>query len=312
MKGYSFLDENQTMSYEEGCAKGYNVIPPTIQQKVDDGKPLTDVQSLYMRGIPKANRDAKLPVEERQLWLFSFKEEYETTVDSIGKSASTFSSKRKTFNDIISISGSGSESDESSASEQTEVKDDSSHEDNSDFFQDESESQIQSRKNTSKRKQSTEAGSVRKRAILSFESRCNSEENSYSTKTSAKKKGKMSNLFIDNEEKKFEECERIFVPYLSELGKPKLSSGHDKRHLINILNGVVKFTPSFIEKYNVVSLIKQVQQRNSDSKRLKKLCKAIISKAETIYDEKKEYDPIDFKSERKKSSIGNNQMVRIL
>lgn len=78
---FSFIAEAKTIPYDQGCKKGYNVIPKRIQTKIDKGQSLSANEKLVVNGLRDAESDSQLEVEKRIPWLFEFDEEYELDSD---------------------------------------------------------------------------------------------------------------------------------------------------------------------------------------------------------------------------------------
>jgi len=77
---YSFLEHDEFISYEDGRAKGYDVLPVPLQAKLDAGGELTEEEQLKVRGIQELNEDVpKSPSERRR--GFDFVERWEKLAD---------------------------------------------------------------------------------------------------------------------------------------------------------------------------------------------------------------------------------------
>ncbi len=81
---FSFVPNKNILSYKEGVAKGFNSIPVHIQRKIDKGGRLTSKEWLLCASYGAIEEDAAKSKEERQPWLFDFKEEYELSEDEGG------------------------------------------------------------------------------------------------------------------------------------------------------------------------------------------------------------------------------------
>ena len=76
---YSFLEHDEFISYEDGRAKGYDVLPTHLQSKLDAGETLTEDEQTKVRGIQELTEDAPKPPSERRRGIL-FEERWEKLV----------------------------------------------------------------------------------------------------------------------------------------------------------------------------------------------------------------------------------------
>ena len=68
-EAFSFIPANKIVSYKNGCKRGLNKIPVNIKKKLDGNKKLNGTEKIIVNGLSDMEADAKLPPEERALWL---------------------------------------------------------------------------------------------------------------------------------------------------------------------------------------------------------------------------------------------------
>jgi len=81
--GFSFVQSNKVISYEEGCKQHCNKLPAKIEKSLETGKRLTANESQLVTGLEQISIDAKLDRADRCPWLFEFEEDYEDYLDAI-------------------------------------------------------------------------------------------------------------------------------------------------------------------------------------------------------------------------------------
>jgi hypothetical protein len=77
MDCYSFVQQDEFVSYDDGIAEGYNKLPAAIQAKVDAGDELTEEEEQRVRGIKEMEEDALKEKGERKRGNYQFKERHE-------------------------------------------------------------------------------------------------------------------------------------------------------------------------------------------------------------------------------------------
>lgn len=81
MDCYSFIEQKDFKTYEEGLAAGYDKLPAHIQAKVDAGTELEEEEEQRVRGLEEMKEDVDKPAEERKRGNFTFKERHEVLED---------------------------------------------------------------------------------------------------------------------------------------------------------------------------------------------------------------------------------------
>jgi len=81
---YSFIDHDDFISYEEGHAKGYDILPPELQAKLDSSgtaavTELTEEEQLKVRGLKELMEDVPKDPSERHRG-FDFQERWEKLI----------------------------------------------------------------------------------------------------------------------------------------------------------------------------------------------------------------------------------------
>ena len=74
---YSFIQQDDFVTYDEGLAEGYDKLPAAIQSKIDAGDELTEEEEQRVRGIKEMREDALKEKEERKRGNWIFKERHE-------------------------------------------------------------------------------------------------------------------------------------------------------------------------------------------------------------------------------------------
>lgn len=75
-QSYSFVSENQLVTYEEGQQKGHCSIPKKIQNKIVKEQKLTKKESQLKRGLSEIEADTKREKSKRVSWMMQFEEDY--------------------------------------------------------------------------------------------------------------------------------------------------------------------------------------------------------------------------------------------
>jgi hypothetical protein len=79
---FSFNTAKAVCSYEDGCAKGYNKIPHSIQAKIDKGVSLSASDKLIVEGLKEMEEERALPKAQRVKWLdFQVEQDSEDDVE---------------------------------------------------------------------------------------------------------------------------------------------------------------------------------------------------------------------------------------
>ena len=74
---YSFIEQDEFISYEDGVKLGYDILSPELEQKIKDGVALTDEEKLRVRGLRELNEDVPKDPTERKRGNEGFKERHE-------------------------------------------------------------------------------------------------------------------------------------------------------------------------------------------------------------------------------------------
>ena len=78
---YSFVEHDEFIPYEAGHAKGYDVVPPQLRAKMDQGQPLTEQEQTTVRGLEELHEDVSKPPMARRRGI-AFEERWEKLVSS--------------------------------------------------------------------------------------------------------------------------------------------------------------------------------------------------------------------------------------
>ena len=73
---YSFLEHDEFVPYEDGHAKGYDVLPAPLRAKMEQGVPLTEQEQTTVRGLEELHEDVSKPPRERRRGI-DFQERWE-------------------------------------------------------------------------------------------------------------------------------------------------------------------------------------------------------------------------------------------
>ncbi|CAB9524415.1 expressed unknown protein [Seminavis robusta] len=81
---YSFVTQEDFVTYDDGLKAGYDKLPSAIQAKVDAGEELTEEEERRVRGLKEMNEDAEKPAEDRRRGNWEFKERHEQMEEKKG------------------------------------------------------------------------------------------------------------------------------------------------------------------------------------------------------------------------------------
>lgn len=79
---YSFVQEKNLITFEEGCKKGYDKIPSKISKKLERQAKLTKNEEQHLRGLTEIKDDSKKKKEDRLDWLKEWQEDHELMRDN--------------------------------------------------------------------------------------------------------------------------------------------------------------------------------------------------------------------------------------
>lgn len=91
---YSFIPQDEFISYDIGLKEGYDKLPESIQRKIDAGEELTENEQTRVRGLEQMKEDAEKPAAERKRGNWQFKERHEEMVDNSSRKPPTKRQKR--------------------------------------------------------------------------------------------------------------------------------------------------------------------------------------------------------------------------
>jgi hypothetical protein len=74
---YSFIEQDDFISYEHGVKMGYNLLPSELDQKVKNSVELTEEEALKVRGLNELNEDVVKDPSQRKRGNEGFKERHE-------------------------------------------------------------------------------------------------------------------------------------------------------------------------------------------------------------------------------------------
>ena len=74
---YSFIEQEDFISYEDGCKQGYDVLSSELELKVKEGAELTEAEALRVRGLQELHEDVPKEMNERKRGNEGFKERHE-------------------------------------------------------------------------------------------------------------------------------------------------------------------------------------------------------------------------------------------
>lgn len=327
---FSFIAAKNTMSYEEGRDK-YLSIPSKIKTKMNKNKKLTKSEEQLVRGLEDIQKDNELPTEKRQSWLFDFEEEYEMDddddVDSEQEDNETktepepkktkkmktetteeddagFKKKRKRQSDPktqeskkkskgnrqldkeimeeVAEEEAFHKEDQDEPSEDDIGDDDFSVAEESDS--DEEDELYEEQPKKGKKKESSNVSKPKAMKEKTFK------------KPKDEKMDKIRKA-LQAEQKSFEKCEEIFLPFIFKLNKDHTDMKYVEKYLRKVLVNVELLTPSFIQESQIGMLIKKIRKQMKEKEKMNALCKGITAKMKDVYTQKLVLVPKDFKPE---------------
>lgn len=74
---YSFIEQEDFISYDDGVRMGYNLLSSELDQKVKDSLELTEEEALKVRGLAELNEDVVKEPSQRKRGNEGFKERHE-------------------------------------------------------------------------------------------------------------------------------------------------------------------------------------------------------------------------------------------
>jgi hypothetical protein len=74
---YSFIEHEDFVSYEAGCAQSLHVLEPELERKVQSGVELTEKEAMRVRGLQELQEDVPKEPSERKRGNAGFKERHE-------------------------------------------------------------------------------------------------------------------------------------------------------------------------------------------------------------------------------------------
>jgi FtsZ-binding cell division protein ZapB len=74
---YSFIEQEDFVSYEDGVNQGLNVLDADLEQKVQSGVELTEEEAMRVRGLQELNEDVLKEAADRKRGNDGFKERHE-------------------------------------------------------------------------------------------------------------------------------------------------------------------------------------------------------------------------------------------
>ncbi len=122
------------------------------------------------------------------------------------------------------------------------------------------------------------------------------KEKSVNKKSKTDKKDKKDKIrdFLEEEQKKFEACEEVFLQFIFKLNKDNVEMEKVEKYLRKILDNVELLTPSFIQESQIGMLIKKLRKRVKEDDKMNSLCKTITAKMKSVYSEKLDLVPAGF------------------
>ena len=332
---FSFMNTKNILTYEEGCKKGYNILPKVIQNKMAKNAKLSKKETNTVRGLKDIDRDAKLSLEDRSPWLFEFEEEYEIDSDddedtsvhdnSPKKVTEAKTKKGKRKNDAV-------DDDEStkapkkrkyktkSKTEEIEISPNKKKKTKTtrneildevaqDFLE---EQDIPSEDDLADDDFSADDESTDEEDETYEENPTIVSKSTKSAKTTKSKEVKSSKIKQTNkkdnirqkfkeQQKLFEICENKVLPLMSKLKQEDLAIEKAEKYLKKILEYVNILTPPFIQEYQAGLLIKDLRNRHKNVASFNALCKNITSQMKMNYTEKLPSVPEGFKAKRNPS-----------
>jgi hypothetical protein len=92
---YSFIEQEDFITYEDGVRLGYDQLSAELEQKVKDGVELTEEESLRVRGLNELKEDVVKDPSLRKRGNAGFKERHEQAVKTSSTAKEQPSAKRQ-------------------------------------------------------------------------------------------------------------------------------------------------------------------------------------------------------------------------
>lgn len=317
--GFSFVQENKIISYEEACELGHDKVPTKIQKKLDQGKRLTATEQYKINGLEQIKRDSVLPKEKRTTWLFEFEEDYDQYLDQLedltseeeeevsvkkskkekkekrgkrklddGNQAKSKKQKTRSIDDEIDEEVKG----ETEMEFDDVPSEDDGHDD--DFSMSDSDSDEDFQGDDKKTSVKQKSGSKKGDTDVKIKE--------------PKKRGrpKKPKTEYDIAQENFETCETIFLPLMKKLKACNFSNDAEK-YIKLIAADVDALTPSFIRIHQIGILVKDIRGKFKNNQNVNQQCKSLTAAMKKVFHEKSESEPVDFKpklkSEKKSKAI---------
>ena len=86
---YSFIEQDEFISYENGKEKGYDVMPEALASKVKEGGDLTEEEEIRVRGLKEMEEDVPKKPTDRKRGTTDFQERYEKLKEPPAKKQKT-------------------------------------------------------------------------------------------------------------------------------------------------------------------------------------------------------------------------------
>lgn len=86
---YSFIEQDEFYSYEEGKERGYDVMPEALAAKLKAGGDLTEEEEIRVRGLKEMEEDVPKAPEERKRGTTDFLERHEKLKEPPAKKRKT-------------------------------------------------------------------------------------------------------------------------------------------------------------------------------------------------------------------------------
>jgi hypothetical protein len=86
---YSFIEQEDFISYEDGVRLGYDLLSAELEQKIKDAIELTEEEALRVRGLNELKEDVVKDPSLRKRGNAGFKERHEQTPKSVASAKAT-------------------------------------------------------------------------------------------------------------------------------------------------------------------------------------------------------------------------------
>jgi hypothetical protein len=108
---------------------------------------------------------------------------------------------------------------------------------------------------------------------------------------------KSKKKLFEEEQKRFTECEQIFLPYIAKLEKAK--DEHNVKSVVETINSIIEnvetLTPPFLRTYPLGMLVRDVRKAfESSDPEVKEHCKRLTNEMKRVYNQKDKNTPDDF------------------